>query len=79
MIVAATNRPDALDPALRRPGRFERELEIGVPGPKARLDILNARSERTEPLRHFCRTVYYNLCDRMSTLTLRLIFVICLV
>ena len=42
-MVAATNRPDALDPALRRPGRFERELEVGVPGAAARLDILQAR------------------------------------
>ena len=43
VVVAATNRPDALDPALRRPGRFERELEVGVPGAAARLDILQAR------------------------------------
>ncbi|GAX79006.1 hypothetical protein CEUSTIGMA_g6446.t1 [Chlamydomonas eustigma] len=43
VVLAATNRPDALDSALRRPGRFERELEIGVPGPTARLDILKSR------------------------------------
>ncbi len=43
VVVAATNRPAALDPALRRPGRFERELEVGVPGPAARLGILRSR------------------------------------
>ncbi|KAG1665840.1 hypothetical protein FOA52_005875 [Chlamydomonas sp. UWO 241] len=43
VVVGATNRPEALDAALRRPGRFERELEIGVPGPSARLDILRTR------------------------------------
>lgn len=40
IVVAATNRPDALDEALRRPGRFDRELEIGVPKEEDRLDIL---------------------------------------
>ncbi|KAJ3671598.1 hypothetical protein LUZ60_007677 [Juncus effusus] len=40
LLIAATNRPDSLDPALRRPGRLDREIEIGVPSPKQRLDIL---------------------------------------
>jgi len=39
-IVAATNRPNAIDEALRRAGRFERELEIGIPGVDARREIL---------------------------------------
>ena len=43
VVVAATNRPEALDPALRRPVRFERELKVGVPGSVARLEILKAR------------------------------------
>ncbi|GIL87376.1 hypothetical protein Vretimale_1697 [Volvox reticuliferus] len=43
VVVAATNRPDALDPALRRPGRLEREIEVGVPTPEARTEILQAR------------------------------------
>jgi SpoVK/Ycf46/Vps4 family AAA+-type ATPase len=42
LVIAATNRPDALDPALRRPGRFDRELEIGVPTPQGRQEILEA-------------------------------------
>ena len=40
VVLAATNRPDALDPALRRPGRLDREIEIGVPSEAGRLQIL---------------------------------------
>ncbi|KAJ0972843.1 hypothetical protein J5N97_020802 [Dioscorea zingiberensis] len=40
LVIAATNRPDCIDPALRRPGRLDREIEIGVPSPDQRLDIL---------------------------------------
>ncbi len=40
VVIAATNIPNVIDPALRRPGRFDRELEIGVPGLKARKKIL---------------------------------------
>jgi len=49
IIIAATNRPNALDPALRRPGRFDREIEIKVPDKKGRLDILIIHS-RNMPL-----------------------------
>ncbi|CAI9783721.1 unnamed protein product [Fraxinus pennsylvanica] len=41
LIIGATNRPDAIDPALRRPGRFDREIYIGVPDESARVDILS--------------------------------------
>jgi len=40
VVIGATNRPNALDPALRRPGRFDREIEIGVPNKKGRFEIL---------------------------------------
>ena len=41
VVIAATNRPDSIDPALRRPGRFDREIEIGIPDNDGRLDILS--------------------------------------
>ncbi len=40
IVIGATNRPEALDPALRRPGRFDREIEIGVPDKNGRKEIL---------------------------------------
>jgi transitional endoplasmic reticulum ATPase len=40
VVIGATNRPNALDSALRRPGRFDREIEIGIPDEQGRLDIL---------------------------------------
>ena len=40
IVIGATNRPDAIDPALRRPGRFDRELEVGVPDKQGRKEIL---------------------------------------
>ncbi|KAJ9580555.1 hypothetical protein L9F63_024266 [Diploptera punctata] len=39
-VIATTSKPDAIDPALRRPGRLDVEIEIGVPSPEARLEIL---------------------------------------
>jgi transitional endoplasmic reticulum ATPase len=40
VVIGASNRPNALDPALRRPGRFDREIEIGIPNQEGRFDIL---------------------------------------
>ena len=49
VVIAASNIPHALDPALRRPGRFDREIEIGVPRKKGRLNILKIHT-RNMPL-----------------------------
>ncbi len=46
IVIAATNRPDAIDPALRRPGRFDREIEIGVPDRDGRKEILEIHTRR---------------------------------
>lgn len=46
VVMGATNRPNALDEALRRPGRFDREIEIGIPDAKARAEILVALLKR---------------------------------
>ena len=43
-VIVATNRPNAIDPALRRPGRFDREIEIKVPDKRGRLEILQIHS-----------------------------------
>lgn len=49
VVIGATNRPNSLDQALRRPGRFDREIEISVPDKKARLNILKIHT-RNMPL-----------------------------
>ena len=49
IVIGATNRPNAIDPALRRPGRFDREIEIRVPDRKARVEILQIHT-RNVPL-----------------------------
>jgi transitional endoplasmic reticulum ATPase len=49
IVIGATNIPEVLDPALRRPGRFDREIEIGIPNTQARLQILRIHT-RAMPL-----------------------------
>ena len=49
IVLATTNRPDSIDPALRRPGRFDKEIEIGVPNRDARKEILQIHT-RDMPL-----------------------------
>ena len=44
-IIMATNRPDVLDPALLRPGRLDRKIEIPLPNDTARVDILKIHSQ----------------------------------
>ncbi|KAG0348308.1 AAA ATPase cdc48 [Podila humilis] len=45
VVMAATNRPNSIDPALRRFGRFDRELDIGIPDPTGRLEILRIHTK----------------------------------
>jgi transitional endoplasmic reticulum ATPase len=45
IVIGASNRPNAIDQALRRPGRFDREIEIGIPDDDGRLDILNIHTK----------------------------------
>lgn len=63
VVVAATNRPNAVDPALRRPGRFDREIYVSPPSTEARLDILrvltaklNLSGDAHEELHHMAKT-----------------------
>jgi transitional endoplasmic reticulum ATPase len=45
VIIGATNRPNSIDPALRRFGRFDREIDIGVPDENGRLEVLMIHSK----------------------------------
>jgi len=45
-VIAATNRPDILDPALLRPGRFDRVIEIGIPAPASREQIFKIHTRK---------------------------------
>ncbi|KAF7291610.1 AAA family ATPase [Mycena chlorophos] len=47
VVIGTTNRPNAIDPALRRPGRFDREIEIGIPDATSRLSILKVLLSKT--------------------------------
>jgi transitional endoplasmic reticulum ATPase len=58
VVIGATNRQNALDPALRRPGRFDREIEIGVPDKQGRLEILQIHT-RGMPLNDDVDLNYY--------------------
>lgn len=44
IVIAASNRPGVIEPALRRPGRFDRELDMGIPDEKGRLEILQIKT-----------------------------------
>lgn len=48
VVIAATNRPDAIDPAFRRPGRFDREVHIGIPNEISRYEILKIHTRKMQ-------------------------------
>lgn len=58
VVIAATNLPDSIDPALRRPGRFDREIEIGVPDINDRKEILQVHT-RSMPITEDVEIAYY--------------------
>lgn len=51
IVIAATNRPDVLDPALLRPGRFDRQLTVSLPSLKGRISILNVHTRQIKTAR----------------------------
>ncbi|HMK46627.1 MAG TPA: CDC48 family AAA ATPase [Methanocella sp.] len=65
VVVAATNRPNAVDPALRRGGRFDREIEIGVPDKTGRLEILHVHT-RGMPLKKLNEVIAKYLSEALS-------------
>lgn len=52
VVIGATNRPNSIDPALRRPGRFDQEVEIGIPDVDARFEILQKQFGKMNPLKY---------------------------
>jgi len=71
IVIAATNIPDAIDPALRRPGRFDREIRLDVPDRAGRKEILQIHT-RGMPMCEDC-----NL-DDLAEITYGLLVLICL-
>jgi transitional endoplasmic reticulum ATPase len=74
VVIAATNRPDAIDEALRRPGRFDREIIIGVPDESGRREVLAIHTRgmplgRTVDLKELARTTYGFVGADLSALT----------
>jgi len=68
IVIAATNRPNAIDPALRRPGRFDREIEIKVPDKKGRKDILNIHTRNMPLVTEENDTGYVNI-DKIASVS----------
>ncbi len=86
LVIGATNIPNTLDPALRRPGRFDREIEIGIPDANSRLEIIHVHSRgmplaKDVDLRHIAQITHgfvgadlEALCREAAMACLRTIF-----
>ncbi|MBR9703594.1 CDC48 family AAA ATPase, partial [Candidatus Woesearchaeota archaeon] len=72
VVIAATNIPNSLDPALRRPGRFDREIEIGVPRVEGRLKILKIHT-RNMPLYDATRALAENVDEKDGEILMRVL------
>ncbi len=66
IVIASTNRPDALDPALRRPGRFDREIEIGLPNREGRKEILHIHTRRMPIDVFYDRGVVISVLEKLA-------------
>lgn len=64
VVVAATNRPNAIDMALRRPGRFDQEVEIGIPDVEARNDILKLQFSKMNNRHNLTEEEIFNIASR---------------
>ena len=69
--IMATNRPDTLDPALLRPGRLDRKIEIGLPNESARLDILKIHSKKITKVGEINLEAVAKICDEFNGADLR--------
>jgi 26S proteasome regulatory subunit T4 len=67
-VIMATNRPDVLDPALLRPGRLDRKIEIPLPNEQSRLDILKIHASRITKQGDIDYEAIVKLCDGMKPL-----------
>ncbi len=66
IVIAATNRPEDIDPALRRPGRFDREIEIGIPDREGRKEILMIHSRKMPIDPYFSLEAVRKVAERLS-------------
>jgi SpoVK/Ycf46/Vps4 family AAA+-type ATPase len=67
-VIGATNRPDAIDPALRRPGRFDRELFFPLPDAKARAAIIEINTGDSQTAYVYSAAVIHKGQVQVSTL-----------
>lgn len=72
VVMAATNRPNSIDPALRRFGRFDREIDIGIPDPTGRLEILRIHTKNMKlaedvDLEKVCSCFMFQILDSIGS------------